>query len=318
MKSVLVILLAALLMLPLPAAAHSHETECTYIQLVGASARATPEGAPHGAVFGTLVNLTASDDTLTGASSDVAEFVEIHEMTVSDDGVMRMNPLADGLEIPAGQYRSLESGGLHIMLINLVAPLEAGSSFTLTLHFAQAGDVPVTVNVLGMDGADAAHGAMDMHGHAAGGHDMTHTEDEPVAVDAACAGIHILGAWVRPANEAMPTSAAYALLLNLGDTEETLLGAATDVAQAVELHEMIMAEGDVMRMQAVEGGIAIPAGEIVALQPGGLHVMLIGLTGALTEGETLPLTLTFAHAGDIPVTAHIRQPDTPMAAMSHH
>src|ERR1700739_99788 len=64
-------------------------------------ARATPSGAMTGAVYMTLVNKSGAADRLTGASSDVAAKLQIHEMAVAN-GVMQMRELKDGLPVPAG------------------------------------------------------------------------------------------------------------------------------------------------------------------------------------------------------------------------
>jgi copper(I)-binding protein len=74
----------------------------------------------------------------------------------------------------------------------------------------------------------------------------------------------------------------------------------------VELHEMSMA-GGVMRMRALPGGVAIGPGGTLALAPGGDHLMLIGPAHALRAGETVPVNLTFAHAGTIRVQFQVRQ-----------
>lgn len=101
------------------------------------------------------------------------------------------------------------------------------------------------------------------------------------------------------------TSAAYMLLRSRG-AADTLLGVATDVAEVVELHT-VERDGDVMRMRPVPQ-IDIPAGGTTALEPGGLHVMLIGLRRDLQAGETVQLTLTFANAGEVVVEAPVRAP----------
>lgn len=75
--------------------------------------------------------------TLTGASSPVAEAVELHEMSM-DGGTMRMRPLPR-LPLPAGQSVELTPGGYHIMLLGLKQPLAAGTSVPLTLLFEQGG-----------------------------------------------------------------------------------------------------------------------------------------------------------------------------------
>lgn len=102
-------------------------------------------------------------------------------------------------------------------------------------------------------------------------------------------------------------SAAYMVIRNTGSEPDKLIAASTDVAKTVELHTVVE-EGGMMRMRQVEGGIEIPANGEVVLKPGGFHVMLIGLTRDLNAGDKVQLTLTFEKAGQIPVTAEVRQP----------
>lgn len=85
-------------------------------------------------------------------------------------------------------------------------------------------------------------------------------------------------------------------IMNTGDADNRLISATSPVSERVELHTMTM-DGDVMRMREMEDGIALPAGEMVELKPGGLHVMFIGLSGPFVTGETVPVTLTF-ESGD--------------------
>lgn len=87
---------------------------------------------------------------------------------------------------------------------------------------------------------------------------------------------------------------------NDGADADTLLGASTDVSQAVEIHSMEM-EGGVMTMRPLPEGLTIPAGETASLKPQGYHVMLINLTRDLRPGDRFQLTLTFAKAGDVAV-----------------
>jgi hypothetical protein len=72
-------------------------------------------------------------------------------------------------------------------------------------------------------------------------------------------------------------------------------------------------EDGVMKMRAMEGGLAIPAGEEVTLKPMGLHVMMMGVTDKLVEGRTLMLKLTFEKAGSIDVAVPIAGPGAMMA-----
>lgn len=95
------------------------------------------------AVFGTLTNTTGSDITLTGAATEVAGLVEIHEMAMID-GEMKMQELDGGLVIPAGQSVVLEPGGNHIMLMDLSAAIEAGQEISVTLNFDGADSLTLT------------------------------------------------------------------------------------------------------------------------------------------------------------------------------
>jgi len=96
---------------------------------------------------------------------------------------------------------------------------------------------------------------------------------------------------------------AFLTVENRGGQDDRLIGVASPVAAAAELHTMTM-EGTVMRMRAVRA-IDVPAGAKVALQPGGLHVMLLDLKQPLAVGERIPLTLTFERAGTLEVTVNV-------------
>jgi copper(I)-binding protein len=109
--------------------------------------------------------------------------------------------------------------------------------------------------------------------------------------------------WARAAL-AGANGAAYMTLRNTGRDADRLLAASTPVARTVELHTHIR-DGEVMRMRPV-ADIPIPPGETVRLRPGGLHVMLIGLTEPLRQGTTVPLTLRFERAGETTVQLEIQ------------
>jgi hypothetical protein len=93
-------------------------------------------------------------------------------------------------------------------------------------------------------------------------------------------------------------------LRNTGREADRLVSASSPIARTVELHTHIR-DGEVMRMRQV-ADIAIPAGETVRLRPGGLHVMLIGLTEPLRQGAEVPVTLRFARAGEVTVQLEIQ------------
>jgi hypothetical protein len=99
-------------------------------------------------------------------------------------------------------------------------------------------------------------------------------------------------------------SAAYMTLVNESDTPDALIRASTDAAETVELHTVVMEDG-VMMMRPVSQ-IDLPASGEAELRPGGLHVMLLGITDDLEEGETVDLTLTFENAGEMNISAPVR------------
>lgn len=134
-------------------------------------ARATPSGAKTGAVYMTIDNKSGAADRLTGASSAVADKVQIHETKV-ENGVMQMREISGGLPIPAGGSVVLKPGSYHVMLTGLKKPLTAGATLPLTLTFEKAGNISVSVPVQAM-GAMQDKGGMSnmggMHDNKSGG-----------------------------------------------------------------------------------------------------------------------------------------------------
>jgi periplasmic copper chaperone A len=118
--------------------------------------------------------------------------------------------------------------------------------------------------------------------------------------------LHIENAWAAPTPGGVDVSAGYLSLVNDTETEDALLSASSPRAERVEVHEMTM-EGGVMQMRAV-ARLEIPAGETVELAPNGRHLMFYGVTQPFAEGETIPVRLTFEHAGDIDVSLPVRRP----------
>ena len=97
-----------------------------------------------------------------------------------------------------------------------------------------------------------------------------------------------------------PVGGGFLSITNTGDAPDRLIAASAGIANRTEIHEMAMEDG-VMRMRALAEGLEIPAGETIALAPGGYHLMFMDLTGPLIEGETLMVTLTFETAGEIEI-----------------
>jgi hypothetical protein len=110
--------------------------------------------------------------------------------------------------------------------------------------------------------------------------------------------LRIAQPWTR-AMRAGGTGAGFMVIRNTGTAPDRLVAARSPVAGVMELHTHIR-EGDVMRMRPVPA-IELPAGQSVTLAPGGLHLMLIGLTQALNQGGRVPVTLVFERAGEVEV-----------------
>lgn len=114
----------------------------------------------------------------------------------------------------------------------------------------------------------------------------------------------VSGAFSRATLPSAKAAGGFLTITNAGESPDRLIGAASDVAGTVELHEMKM-DGDMMKMSPIEGGIAVPAGESVTLAPGGLHIMFIGLNQSFDEGACVEVTLTFEQAGELPVVLNV-------------
>ena len=114
------------------------------IEVHSAWARPTNQGE-NGAVYCELHNHASTADELTGASSNAAEAVEIHESTLSGD-VMQMK-MIPSLPIDAFADMAFEPGGLHIMLVDLKQDLKLDDGIEIVLHFKNHEDITVHVVV---------------------------------------------------------------------------------------------------------------------------------------------------------------------------
>ena len=117
--------------------------------------RATAAAQTVGGGFMTIVNAGKADDRLVSVTSPVAAEVQIHDTTM-EEGVMRMRQLADGLAVPADARVELKPRSLHLMFLQLTAPLADGQSFPVTLKFEKAGAVTTQFRVEAMGAAAPA------------------------------------------------------------------------------------------------------------------------------------------------------------------
>ncbi len=132
---------------PSPAAAPSMEPSAGMITVSGAWARPSPMVQMAGAAYLVIANAAETDDALVSVASPAAAVVEIHETRDDGTGQMTMMPV-DAIPVPAGGTVELKPGSFHIMLIELVAPLEPGATVSLTLTFASGAVVEVMAPVL--------------------------------------------------------------------------------------------------------------------------------------------------------------------------
>ncbi len=128
----------------IPNAARAHDYKLGEIRIDHPWARATAPGAKTGAAYAAFMNDGATDK-LVSASADVSKAVQLHTHLM-DGNVMRMRQV-ESIELNSGTTTRLEPGGLHIMLIDLDAPLVEGETFPMTLTFERAGKITVDFTV---------------------------------------------------------------------------------------------------------------------------------------------------------------------------
>ena len=127
----------------------------------------------------------------------------------------------------------------------------------------------------------------------------------PVLADDAKVGdLVIMAPWARATIGQVKTGAVYLSVINHGAAGDRLLAVSTPVAAKAQLHSNIVEDG-VMKMRPVEA-IDIEAKGSATLEPGGVHVMLMGVRNPLEEGDAFAMTLTFETAGSVDVEVHVQ------------
>jgi copper(I)-binding protein len=118
--------------------------------------------------------------------------------------------------------------------------------------------------------------------------------------------LHIEHPWALAVPTVSPNGAAYLVIHNKGQEEDRLESVDTPRAGKTEIHEHVHKDG-LMKMQEVQGGLAIPAGAEVRLEQGGYHLMMFDLKQPLNDGDKFPMTLHFRKAGDLNVEIHVQK-----------
>jgi copper(I)-binding protein len=133
------------------------------------------------------------------------------------------------------------------------------------------------------------------------------------AQNAKVGSVQIENAYTRATVSGQQVAGGFMKIENKGAVDQ-LISASSPVAGEVQLHEMAM-EGNVMRMRQVKE-VVVPAGTIVELKPGGLHLMFMNIKAPLAAGETVPVKLKFAKAGEVEVMMPVNAMGNP-GAMKH-
>ncbi|HDY95101.1 hypothetical protein LCGC14_0257700 [marine sediment metagenome] len=109
--------------------------------------RSSTAKSTSGAAFMVVMNHSGADDRLIGASSDVADKVELHSHRSDDNGIMRMGEIEGGVAIAADEMHAFKRGGDHLMFMGLKESLVEGAMVPVTLEFEKAGAVEIEVMV---------------------------------------------------------------------------------------------------------------------------------------------------------------------------
>ena len=134
-----------------------------------------------------------------------------------------------------------------------------------------------------------------------------------LAQNAKVGSVQIENAYTRATVPGQQVAGGFMKIENKGGVD-LLVSASSPVAGEVQLHEMAM-EGNVMKMRQVKD-IPVPAGGAVELKPGGMHLMFMNIKAPLTAGDTVPVKLKFAKAGEVEVKMPVNAIGNP-GAMKH-
>lgn len=122
--------------------------------------------------------------------------------------------------------------------------------------------------------------------------------------------------WTRVTPAGARVAGGYMVITNNGSEPDRLIGGTSEIAPRFEVHSMEMVDG-VARMAEVAGGLEIPPGGSVALEPGSYHVMFMNLATPVTMDAPVSGTLVFERAGEIEISYDIAPMGSPRAPGGH-
>jgi periplasmic copper chaperone A len=121
--------------------------------------------------------------------------------------------------------------------------------------------------------------------------------------DVIAGDLAVTDAWARATPPKAELGAVYLRIENRGTVEDRLVAASSPVAQSATLHESVEENG--VALMRPLAAAAVPAGGALDMEPGGAHVMLMGLAAPLVAGESVPLTLTFESSGAVDLSVPV-------------
>lgn len=118
-------------------------------------------------------------------------------------------------------------------------------------------------------------------------------------------GLEVSNAWIREVPPGIETTALYLDIKNNGKESDVLLSVESDIAGSVEIHRTSVNKDGISYMEKL-GSVKIPASGSVSLEPGGIHIMLIGLTQKIKSGDKVDIVMVFEKSGRKKVSASVR------------
>ncbi|WP_229662109.1 copper chaperone PCu(A)C [Agromyces bauzanensis] len=145
--------------------------------------------------------------------------------------------------------------------------------------------------------------ALSLAGCAGAGASATSAADSG-AGSVAEASVILTDGWAKAAETGM--TAVFGSLENAGSEDLVVVAVESDAAESAELHEMVGDGSGTMSMREKDGGFPIAAGDHLHLEPGGNHIMLLGLTAPLLAGDEVALEISFDDGSTIEVTVPVK------------
>lgn len=119
--------------------------------------------------------------------------------------------------------------------------------------------------------------------------------------------IAVTDAWARPTPPGAEATAIYLTVENTSGTTDALTGALSDRCSTTGIHETVMTDGTMSMEPASPDAVTVADGDDLVFEPGGLHVMCIGVTEPLVEADSIELELIFQNAGVVDLVVLIEQ-----------